>query len=235
MPHIADRQVVQNGAVLAPSKTAHSIGYLAKSIGQSPGAKSPLAQPAERAIEWSADHVMTKEQRTRLSTRAGVEQEVKNETVVRFLRMPAGEFFRESFTRGVYAVVSGTPYSSYINIVNASRSLSLLCAKSLKEDDYGQVAQSIPNVIRTYVGTITAIQGYVTNLQPHWTDVYFDSRRDRKVPEVEAMVEVLKQGLEEVVLAFGEYASAVGLSKKELRDAREVIGTRREMRQVGGT
>ena len=51
----------------------------------------------------------------------------------------------------------------------------------------------------------------------------------RKVKEVDELLTVLKTALEEILLAFGEYAAALGLPKKELRDAREAIGKGSEM------
>jgi nucleoporin NDC1 len=129
------------------------------------------------------------------------------------------------------AVVFGTPHSRRVDIVHASQTLSILCVKSLTEDDYGQVARSVPVVIRTHTSAITAISNFLATLQPSWTDVDF-SERDRRVREVEELVDVLKASLEGVVLAFGEYADAVGVTKKELREAKEALGSGMEMRHV---
>ena len=49
-------------------------------------------------------------------------------------------------------------------------------------------------------------------------------RRERNVPEVTELVDLLRKGLEEVLLAFGEYATSLGLEARELREAREAIG-----------
>lgn len=222
---------MQDGDVWATSKPdfAHSVGNMARSIGQSPNAPNPFVPRARKAIEWGADRMLSREEQQRMS-REGLAKEASG-TLVNFLRTPVGEPFRKTFGRRVCAVVFGTPHSEKINIIHASKSLSTLCAKSLEEDDYGQVAKSVALILRTYTSTITAVNIFVAGFAPSWTDVYF-TERDRRVGEVEELVDVLRQGLEEVLLAFGEYAGAVGVSKKELREARELVG-KLEMRQVG--
>ena len=230
LPRIADRGV-QNGDVWAkpPPDFVQSVGNVAKSLGQSPNAPNPVVPRAKRALEWSADRMLSKEEQARLSTE-GLSKEAGG-LVTRFLRTPVGEPFRQTFARRVQAVVFGTPYGKGLNIIHASRALSMLGRWSLKEDDYGQVAKSVALIIRTYTEAITAIQGFVQGLKPDWTDVCF-TEQERDVKEVREVVGVLKQGLEEVLLAFGEYASAVGLSKKELREARDLFGRGVEMRKV---
>ena len=180
------------------------------------------------------------EEQQRLS-REGLTRQA-NGTVVKFLQTPPGEPFRQTFARRVCAVVFGTPHSRRINIIHASKSLSALCAASLKEDDYGQVAsQSIALVIKTYTTTILEVEQFVAGSKPSWTDVDFREgserfgvRGDRRVEAVEVVLGVLRAGLEEVLLAFGEYAGAVGVGRKELREAREAVarGLGVEMRQV---
>ena len=225
MPKIADRKVEDNRDVLAKSRPnfAHSVGNIAKSIGQSPNAPNPVVPRARRAIEWGADRVLSKDEQARLS-REGLTKEA-NSTFVRILKTPLGEPFRQTFARRVRAVVFGMPYSSSTNIVHASRSLAQLAVCSLKEDDYGQVAKSVPTIIRTYTSTITEIEKFVAQgLAPSWTDVWFRERDRKEVEEVNAVLSVLKEGLRDVLLAFGEYATGIGVTKVELREAREAVG-----------
>jgi nucleoporin NDC1 len=196
LPRIADRQVIPNGNVFVnPGKGdfAHRVGDVAKSFGQDPNAAHSVKNRARQAIEWSADRVLSKEEQQRL-TRQGLTQEA-NSTLVKFLRSPPGEPFRQTFARRAMAVVFGTPHSRRVDIVHASQTLSILCVKSLTEDDYGQVARSVPVVIRTHTSAITAISNFLATLQPSWTDVDF-SERDRRVREVEELVDVLKASLE---------------------------------------
>ena len=121
-------------------------------------------------------------------------------------------------------MVLGSP-SHAVTVVHASKALSTLCACSLKEDDFGQVAKDVALIMRTYVETITAVESFVRGLEKHWSDVFF-AAGDREVKEARAVVAALKMGLEEVVLVFGEYAGAVGVSMKELREARELLVAR---------
>ncbi|KAK3690660.1 hypothetical protein LTR37_019028 [Vermiconidia calcicola] len=225
LPKIADRSV-QSGDVWAQPQhqSMQSVANMAKSIGQSPGAQNPALPKARKAIEWGADHVFTQENQARLLSREGINKEVSG-FAVKILRTPPGEVFRQTFGRRVKGVVFGgdAPYGSEASVIHASRALSILCMQSLKEGDYGQVAESIATVIRTYVSTIKAIEAFVAGWAPSWTDVGF-TEEDRKIKEVEDFVGVLKEGLEGVVLAFGEYASSLGLEGRELREARGVVG-----------
>lgn len=218
LPKIADRGVVANGALVnAPPKSfEHSVGNVAKSFGQAPGSASPFnGARARKAIEWTQDHGFNRKDLTNEA----------NSFMSKVLRTPVGEPLRLTFGRVVRRVVLGREGRESV-IVHASKTLSTLCAKSLREDDFGQVAKSIAMIIRTYVETITAVEGFIRELEPHWTDVYF-RQRDREVAEVKAVVRVLRVGLEVVVLEFGEYASSIGVSKKELREARELVAAGR--------
>lgn len=227
LPKIADRGL-QTGDVWAKpsSNFSNSVGNVAKSFGQSPNSHNPLVPRAKRAIEWSAERVLSKDEQQRLTTE-GLSKEAGG-MVQQLLRTPVGEPFRQTFARKVRSVVFGAPVGRENDIIHASRALSTLCSHSLKEDDYGQVAKSVALIIRTYMGAIIAIQNFTATTRPEWTDVSF-TERDRHVRDVREVVAVLKEGLEEVVLAFGEYASAVGLSKVELREARELVGRGQEM------
>ncbi|KAK5171229.1 uncharacterized protein LTR77_004373 [Saxophila tyrrhenica] len=219
LPRIADR-TVQNGDVWTKPSTdlVHTVGKMAKSVGQHPGNDSPLAPRARQAIEWSTDHMLNKDAQARLNIRQNAPG-----WITELLKSPIGEPFRSTFANQVKGVIFGTPYSKRITIMHASHALSTLCSCSLKEDDYGQVAKSVALIIRTYVETIKAIETFVQSTAPDRTDVYFTDS-DRKVVEVEELVGALKQGLEEVVLVFGEYASSVGVTKKELREAKDLVG-----------
>ncbi|KAF2480011.1 nucleoporin protein Ndc1-Nup [Neohortaea acidophila] len=233
LPKIANRGVVENGNVLQkPAKAdfAQHIGNAAKSIGQSPDTTHVVQARARKAIEWGADRLLSKSEQQQL-TRQNLASEA-NSTITRVLQSPVGEPFRKTFDRKVSLVVLGTaPHGNRANIVHASRALSALCVNSLKEDDYGQVARSIPIVLRTYTAAITAVSTFVAGVAPHWTDVEF-RQRDRRVKDVDEVVLVLKAGLEGILLAFGEYADAVGVTKRELREAREAVGRGAEMRKV---
>ncbi|KAK4549648.1 hypothetical protein LTR36_004949 [Oleoguttula mirabilis] len=224
LPKIANQKVQNDRDVFAKRRqggdVAQTVGNLAKSIGQSPGAANPVTPRARRAIAWT-------EQQTGGRERWGIEGMSKrtNGYAIDFLKTSLGEPFRQTFSRRVCAVIFGVPHSNKINILHASKALTALAVCSLKEDDFGQAARDIPTIIRAYTATITEITKFLNELTKHWTDVYFNNT-DRDVPEVLEVVGVLRTGLEEVVLAFGEYASALGVSAKEMREAQEAVGRR---------
>lgn len=223
LPSIANRGV-QDGEVFAKqsSSFAQNVGNLARSIGQSPNAHNPLTPRARRALEWGTDRVLSKEQQASLSKQAlGRET---NAYVVSFLQTPVGIPFRKTFARLANAIIFGVPRSNRVNIIHAIRSLTSLVLASLKEDDYGQAAKDVPAIIRTYTGAIGEIQNFLNVLEPSWTDVEFDARRSRQVQEISDVVQELRNGLEQMLLAFGEYAGSLGLSKREVREAKEAVG-----------
>lgn len=223
LPSIANRGV-QDGEVFAKqsSSFAQNVGNLARSVGQSPNAQNPLSPRARRALERGTDRVLSKEQQAQLSKQAlGKET---NAYVLSFLQTPVGEPFRKRFARLANAVIFGIPRSNRVNIVHAIRSLTSLVLASLKEDDYGQAAKDVPAIIRVYTGTIGDIQRFLAVLEPSWTDVEFDARKSRQVREITEVVQDLRNGLEQMLLAFGEYAGSLGLTKREVREAKEAVG-----------
>lgn len=229
LPKIANQKVQNDRDVFVKRKPdmVHTVGAIAKSFGQSPGASNPVTPRARRALAWTEQKTGGRER----WSKEGLSKEA-NSYAISFLKSPVGAYFRQTFARRVHAVIFGVPHSNKVNIVHASRSLSTLAVCSLKEDDFGQAAKDIPAIVRTYTTTITDIQKFIAGLAPSWTDVYFDYETGRDVPEVTEVMDVLKSGLEEVMLAFGEYASALGLTKKEMREAQEAVGRGgREMRE----
>ncbi|KAG9643592.1 hypothetical protein KCU64_g11696, partial [Aureobasidium melanogenum] len=146
------------------------------------------------------------------------------------IKTPLGMPFRQSFARRVNATVFGVPFSTGAIITNAVQAVCGLAVASLKEDNLGQVQKDISTIVRTLIITTQQIQLFVRNLPPHWTDVDFDGNRN--VPEVEHLLKVLRDGLHEIVVTFGEYAGNLGLSKSEMMIARELAGRGPEMESV---
>lgn len=230
LPRIADKGL-QDGDVFAQAQSSNfsqNVGKFAKSIGQSPNPGSPLPGRAKKAIEWGADKTLSKEQQAQLSKQGFNKQ--TSEYMIKVVKSPVGEPFRQTFARTVKVVLFGIPYSKQSTIIHAIRALTALTLASLREDDYGQAAKDVPTIIRTFSIAITGIQSFIAWLQPHWTDVEFNG--NRQVSEVDAVLVELKSGLEKLLLAFGEYASSLGMSKKEIREARESLGKGVEMVQT---
>ena len=117
----------------------------------------------------------------------------------------------------------GTPYSDLNPIVNSINTLSILAVASLKEDSYGRVAKDVPLLIRAYVSTISSIEGFVSSLPAHQTDVEF-VESDRNVEEVDLIIDSLKAGLKDMVKAFAKYGVELGLGVGEISAARKIAG-----------
>ena len=220
LPKIADQSVKNDGQVFVQRKVdfAQKVGNTTKSWGQSPGARDPITPRARKALEWSTDRMLTRDQQARL-TRDGFKREASSWST-EFLKSPLGEPFRQTFARKATEVIFGAPFSDQANIVHAAQSLAKLAICSLKEDDYGQVAKDVPKIVRIFTDVIRLTESFTQTLSPSWTDVTFTDR-DRSIAEIQSFLDILKRCLEEVILAFGEYAGGLGLSKKEVREARE--------------
>lgn len=120
-------------------------------------------------------------------------------------------------------MVLGSPFGELNSIVDSINALTALALASLTEDNYGRVAKDVPLLIQAFVSIIQAVEGFVSGLSVHWTDVEF-SDSDRRVEEVDLVVGSMKSGLGELVDAFGKYATELGLTEKDIRAARIVAG-----------
>lgn len=203
---------------------AGGVGTLAKHYGQSQNA-SPPSQNAQKLLEYGTSKVLTKQQQEQLSASNLTTQ--ANGYIARLLRTPLGYFFRQPFSRRVSALVFGSPYSRGSTVSHAVQSICRLAVCSLREDNLGQVQRDVATIIRVLVTTIQNVQKLVQRLPPHWTDVEFDGQRQAR--DVEDLLDVMRSGLEQLLTAFGEYADTIGLSRTELRIAKEVAGRGQEM------
>ncbi|KAK5710557.1 hypothetical protein LTR15_012886 [Elasticomyces elasticus] len=264
LPRIAGRGVVNDTSVINPSRSSVSgarggarqavemVGGVMKSLSQSQSGAH--AQGQQQQGQRTAAGIGRSYGRKAIEygvSKAGGKgfvgpawlQGVMGGKVLEFLRMPAGEVFRQGFGRRVRAVVLGVPYGRKAEIGFASRSLTSLVVASLKEDGFGRVSGDVAGIVRSYTATIGNMRNFIAGLQPHWSDVGFtEAQRDLAggavgSEEVKEVLEVLRSGLEEVVLAFGEYAGGLGLTHAEMREARKVIGEgkgKKEMEEVWG-
>ncbi|KAL1302231.1 hypothetical protein AAFC00_002656 [Neodothiora populina] len=209
-PATSGMEVVQNG-----------IGAVAKHYGSSAGA-SPI-NATTKLLGYNGNHVpigVPKQLQPAL-------QSAKKNAKVGDLRSLFGKLFRRPFGRQVNAVVFGVPYSNASRIANAIQSISNLVVFSLKEDRLGQVQKDIALVVRTLMKMIEDVQQLLQTLPPHWTDVGFDGTRQS--PDISELLSITQTGLEKILLVFGEYSDELGLSKGEIRKAKQLIGRPREM------
>lgn len=228
LKRIADQGVQTNADVFAKRTPdlGVSLGNFTKSIGQSPGAVNPVSPHARKAIQWTADAVLSKEEQQRLanasaSTGTGLlEKFLPRQYLVQFLQTPVGAPFRQTLGRRLSSAVFGKGESAKGNLIHAVKILERLIMCSLQEDQFGSVQKDVAAVVRSLTSTVVLMEQFVREARPHWSDV----ERPRGAVargEVVEVLDILKKSLEQIVLGFGEYADGLGLSLKEVREARE--------------
>lgn len=210
-------------------KFEYSVGTIAKSYGQSPPSQSAKPRKflesqrdeTKKYLGVARQKLLTQGQQEAFSS--GGFYTRLNETTLAFLRTSFGKLFRQTFKRRVCTVVLGTPYGDLSPIVDSVNALTALALASLTEDNYGKVANDVPLLIRAFVSVISSVEAFVDKLPAHWTDVEFEDS-DRKVEEVEMVIGSLKEGLKEMLAAFGKYAAELGMEEGEIRGAKRVAG-----------
>lgn len=223
---IADQTVQTNANLFAKSRRDNSLGDLTRSIGQNPGAANPVSPHVRKAIQWTADAVLDQADQQRLAA-ANVSsipgllgRILQSQYTVRFLQTPLGAPFRQTLQRRLSSAVFGRGESGKGNFIHAVKILERLIMCSLQEDQYGSVQTDVAEVVRTLTATVLLMEKFVNQARPHWSDVE-RPRTSAERGEIALVLSVLKQSLEQIVLGFGEYADALGLSLKEIREANE--------------
>lgn len=213
-----------------------NIGAITKSYGQSPdpgtlklpsSATSPSRKLFQNLLPSTPPRKLLTEglsSKQDQSTESGL-RAIFIDYVLTFLRSPFGGPFRQTFSRRARSIVLGSPTSCLHPLLSSIRIISSLAVASLKEDPFGRVSKDVPPIIRTFISTIQLIDNFVFKggLPVHWTDVYFEKDRQvqgRQVPEIDTLVQELKEGLKELVDAFEAYAEELGITKGDLAAAR---------------
>lgn len=218
-PLIQDQQILRPAPrpTSALEAIADGVGVVAKTFGQSPGG-SPLANKARAYLTAPPGQEPSIVKRTESSL---------SSYSVQLLRSPLGGPFRITFAQHVNRIVFGSPYSNAADVHNAARALARLTVASLREDSFGQAQKDVGNIMRVFMEVIQDLQTLLRTLEPHWTDVYFNGTR--RVPEVDELLITLKEGLGSIVMNFGEYIEVLGITKAELRTAKNLAGQGQEM------
>lgn len=225
---IADQGVNSNGDVFAKRSPdfGTNLSNFTKSIGQSPGAANPVSPHARKAIQWTVDVALSKEDQQRLAAATAsdgtglLERFLPRQYFIQFLQTPIGAPFRQTLDRRLSSAVFGKGESGKGTLVHAVKILEKLIMFSLQEDQFGSVQKNVAEVVRTLTATVLSMENYVNHARPHWSDVE-RPRGSAEKGEVGQVLDVLKSSLEQIVLGFGEYADTLGLSLKEVREARE--------------
>lgn len=220
------------GASPPPTSTLElvqgGVDALAKHYGNSPAAPNPVVARGQKLLEYGGNSLLGDEKRQQLS-RSNLTTQASG-YLGDVLRSPFGMPFRRPMSRQLKAVIFGVPCSNANLIMNAVQSLCTLVVGSLKEDRLGQVQKDIAMIVRVLVKTIDNVQTFLQTLPPHWTDVEFNG--DRHIPDIEELLAVMRTGLADILINFGEYAGQLGLTPTEVRLAKQVAGSGHEMQET---
>lgn len=194
------------------------VGTLAKSIGQhtiNSKQQSPFQIVKNKTIPSKIQHEIPK-------TKQSITKSFNN-YIVTFLKSPIGYLFRQTYSRKILSMLFSIQDSNQFIIQKAISSLSMLTIKSLKEDRLGQVQKDIPRIIKLFSTTIKDVEDFINHTKPHWTDVYFDEKREKNIDQVDDLINELKYGLEGIINVFGEYYDALGMTKLEMDNVRRIV------------
>ena len=200
-----------------------------------PNQPSQLSPAAKKAVDTAKQHLLTIQQS---ATGTDDTQGLFKDLALKFLRSPVGWPFRQHYARRLAHAVLGAPYGEPSLFVNAACALGMLAVHSLREDKYGHVQRDVAALIRALTGLVKKVEGFRgERLGMHWTDV--DGQKEgaaaARCPEVDEVVEAVRDALRRLVEAFGPYARDLRLSLADMRLAREAAGivVGEEMEEVG--
>lgn len=200
------------------------VGSFAKSIGNNPVSSygSPINPKTQQYLEAARNKLLSPAQQQAI-TPAHVQSQF-NTYMTRFLQSWLGRPFRQTFARRVQSIAFGQPFSELALIVDAVESLTSLANASIKEDDYGKVAKDVASLIRTFIVTYQSLEQFTATLPVHWTDVEF-SDDQRRTQDVLTLLSALRNGLRELLDAFGGFSAEIGIEAKDIRVAKAIAGT----------
>lgn len=200
----------------ASAAIAQAVGSLVESrprpSGQTPS--KSLAVHGRELLKETTGVVLTPEQE-RAMTPEGIKDLLKS-YAIQALQSPVGSPFRQEFRRRIAVIVLGSPYGDVGIIVDAVDALTRLCVCSLAEDPYGNVQRDVPAIIRTFTAIISKLEEFHGTLAFHWTDV----EKKRNSPEVDTILAAFKDGLHQLIAAFGDYSEDLRLSQSDMSNAR---------------
>lgn len=201
-----------------PKGVRGTVGKVVSNVITSPG-KTPaevyLPEAKKRALE-ARDRLLTQEQKDMLRPE-NVNTLVRGLAFKVLITPTIGPVFQQLFRRRLTTAVFGQPYGELSIYVNAAYAVSKLAVSSITEDRYGNVQRDVPALIRTFTTVIKKLERFHDTLPIHWTDL----NRSRECAEVEELLDALKDGLGELVTAFGQYSSDLRLTRADMRLARE--------------
>ncbi|RCI14299.1 hypothetical protein L249_6086 [Ophiocordyceps polyrhachis-furcata BCC 54312] len=203
-------------------------------MGRAPGSTpaSELSPLAKKTWKDAKDRILSKEQQEALRPehiRSGL-----SHWAAGFVDVPGlGCLLRQDAGTQLAAVVLGTPYAEPTVYINAVEALCQLAVHSLAEDEFGVVQRDVASVVRIMTAVTGKVEGLKRRFPNHWTF----AGRTPESPAVDAITEALRTGLDRLVTTFEPYSSDLGLSRGDVRLAKEAAtAPRREAKDtVKGT
>ncbi|PFH60472.1 hypothetical protein XA68_10906 [Ophiocordyceps unilateralis] len=191
-------------------------------IGRAPGASpvSELSPLAKKTWKEAKDRLLSKEQQEVLSPdhiRSGLEHWAAGLVEVRWL----GSLLRQDSGTRLTATILGTPYAEPTLYINAVEALCQLAVHSLSEDEFGIVQRDVASIVRTMTAVMDKVEALKRRFPSHW----MDPRRVPRSPAVDAVTEALRTGLERLMTTFEPYSRDLGLSRGDVRLAKEAAAT----------
>lgn len=183
----------------------------------SPGQPSRLSPLVQKGVSHAKDYV---EDIARQATGPDAADNPFQYWTRQVLASPLGRPFTQTFSRRITTVVLGEPYGEPSLVINAISALTRLAVLSLAEDSYGNVQRDVSSIIRTFTAVKTKLDAFKADFPLHWTD----HDAERECAELDAILDTLKEGLVQLVTAFGPYARDLRLTFAEVRHAREAAG-----------
>ncbi|CAK7264765.1 hypothetical protein SEPCBS119000_001162 [Sporothrix epigloea] len=135
--------------------------------------------------------------------------------------------FRLTFQKRITLAVLGGPYGEPSVYVNAINALSLLAVHSLQEDTFGNVQRDVAHIIRELTRVTQKLDSFKASYPMHWTDV----EAKRSCPEVDEILDALKDGLTDLITSFGAYSRDLRLSPADMRLAEAAASAGQSRRQ----
>lgn len=223
-PKLRSVAPIRHDNILTPEKHQSGAGSKAREVVKiitsgSHSSTSPLSELsplAKKTWNQTKDHVLTKEQQEALSpgnVLSRVEQLALGLMNVSWIRALVQQAFRTELA----GVVLGTPYAEPALYINAANTLCRLAVHSLGEDQFGNVHRDVPSIIRTLTSVIRKVEALKQHFPVHWTD----ASSTRECPEVDQLLDAMREGLGQVVASFEPFRHDLRLTRGDLRLAQE--------------
>lgn len=229
---------LRNENILTPEKHQSGPGSKAREVVKiitsgSNSSSSPLSELsplAKKTWNHTKDHVLTREQQEALSP-SNVRTQIEKLALGLMNASWIRALLQQAFRTELAGAVLGTPYAEPALYVNATNALCQLAVHSLGEDQFGNVHRDVPSIIRTLTSVIRKVEDLKQRFPVHWTD----ASSTRECPEVDQMLDAMREGLGQVVASFEPFRHDLRLTRGDLRLAKEASAKLEEEKKVEET